>query len=130
MSDDTLEALYQAAKQLYEQQHYHEATALFGILSFFNAKQPIFWIGLGSCEYFCHHYEAALFAYGMAMHANPNDPAPHLYSCRCFEELKQIDNALNALNLALFLIKGDESKNELRKQIEEEKRDLQSHKKG
>ncbi len=33
VTDDTLETLYQAAKELYEQQHYGEAAAAFSVLS-------------------------------------------------------------------------------------------------
>jgi len=129
MRDATIEAIYQAARHLYENQQYEESSAIFGMLTFLNAKHFIFWIGLGNSEFFCRHYELALHAYAIAVHANPDDPSPHLYSSKCFEELHQIDNALNALDIALFVIRGEAAFADMQGQIEHEKERL-SHKRG
>lgn len=124
MSKATVEAFYQAAKYLYEQQHYQEASAAFQVLTFINAKEPLFWIALGNSEYFCHHYEPALIAYALAGHIDLFNPTCHLYSCKCYEELGQIDNAINALDLALIAIAGDATQSVLVQKIDEEKNRL------
>lgn len=130
MSRSTLDMLYLGAKDLYERQHYEEAANAFGILTFLNPRYMIFWLGLGNAEYFCHHYEGALTAYAFAVYVNPNDPSPHLYSAKCYEELQQMDYAINALDLALYVIQEDKTQDGLRREIEKEKRRLQQKKGG
>lgn len=130
MQDSTIEALYQAARLLYEREQYEEAAALFGILTFFNAKHFIFWIGLGNSEFFLQRFEAALKAYAIAVHANPDEATPHLYSAKCFEELQQLDNALNALNTALFVLRGRRGQEALMESVEQEKERLTMKKRG
>lgn len=106
MSNKVLEAFYQAAKHIYEHQHYDDAVDLFSVLTLFNPKEPVFWLGLGNSEYFCQNYEPALIAYSMAALANPTDPYSHVYSSRCYEAIKDIENAIGALELAILVI-GD-----------------------
>lgn len=131
MSKATIEAFYQAAKYLYEQQRYQDAASAFQVLTFIVEKEPLFWIALGNSEYFCRHYDAALIAYALAGYIDPFDPAPHLYSCKCYEDTNQLDNAINALDLALIAM-GDDSKDLALKQktIEEQNRLRQKNTKG
>lgn len=129
MSRSTIDALYFGAKDLYERQHYEEAANAFGILTFLNPRYMIFWLGLGNAEYFSQHYEGALTAYAFAVYVNPDDPSPHLYSAKCYEELKQMDYAINALDLALYVIQEDKKQDALRREIEKEKRRLEQKKK-
>ena len=125
MSDASLEALYKATKHLYEHQQYQEAADCFGVLTMLNPKHALFWIGFGNSEYFCNHFEAALIAYAMAVQADPDDVSPHLYSARCYEQLHQFDNAVNALDIALFVIQDDKEAHAMREQIKGEKVRLQ-----
>jgi len=125
MSDASLEALYKAAKYLYEHQQYQEAADCFGVLTMLHPKHALFWIGFGNSEYFCNHFEAALIAYAMAVQADPDEVSPHLYSARCYEQLHQYDNAVNALDIALFVIQDDKESHALKEQIKGEKVRLQ-----
>ena len=124
MSSETLEALYQSAKYLYEHQQYEEAADSFGLLTLLNAKHPIFWLGLGNSEFFCHRYEPALTAYAMAVYVNPFDPTPHLYSCKCYEEIHELDNAVNALDLALYVLEQNQDESGMKEQIQTERQRL------
>ncbi len=124
LSEATMEAFYQAAKYLYEQQHYEEASALFQLLIALSGKEPLFWLALGNSEYYCQRYESALIAYAIAGHIDPFDPACHLYSCKCYEELRQLDKARNALALALIAIDGSEGQALLVQKIGQEQQRL------
>ena len=124
VSEATMEAFYQAAKYLYEHKQYEEASAVFQLLTALNAKEPLFWLALGNSEYFCQRHESALIAYAIAGHIDPFDPTCHLYSCKCYEELQQIDKARNALDLALIAIDGIEGQALLVQKIVEEQQRL------
>ncbi len=104
LSDETMEKLYQGAKFLYEQQNYTEASAAFSVLSCISPTNHTFWMGFANSEYFCHNYESALVAYAMAGQANSHDPLCHFFSARCYEALKQKDQAINSIELALLVI--------------------------
>lgn len=124
MSWATIEALDLAAKRLYDEKRYADAADCFCILTILKPQEITFWLGFGNAEYFSQHYEAALMAYALAVHANPDDPAPHLYSSKCYEELKQIDNAINALDLALYVIRDEKNRDQLKTWIERETKRL------
>lgn len=126
LTDATIEALYQAAKYLYEQQDYQEASDAFGILIFLDSKSHLFWSGLGHSEFFCGRYQAALKAYSFAMRCDPFDPHCHIYSSKCYEALKYLPEAINALDLALIVIKDRKDLSQLRHQIGAEKVRLQN----
>jgi type III secretion system low calcium response chaperone LcrH/SycD len=106
LTQETMERLYQAAKFIYEQQHYQEAAATFAVLSVIDPTNYTFWVGFGNSEYFCHNYQSALVAYAMAAQANPLDPLCHFYSAHCYEALKHKEHAINSLDLAILSI-GD-----------------------
>lgn len=125
IEEATIDALYAATKYLYDRQNYQEAADAFGVLTLLNPNYPSFWIGFGNAEYFCNHFEAALLAYAMAVEADPEEVMPHLYSCRCYEQLHQLDNAINALDMALFVIQEKGGLTDLKQEIEREKNRLQ-----
>ena len=103
-SEKMSEALYQAAKLIYEKGLYPDASDAFFFLTLLNSKNSIFWLALGNCEYFCKRYEPALIAYAFASFMNPCDPFCHIYASKCYEEIQEVDNATNSLDLALFVI--------------------------
>jgi len=108
LTDETMEKLYQAAKFIYEQQHYQESAAAFSVLSVISPFNHTFWIGYGNSEYFCQNYQSALIAYAMACQANPQDPLCHFFSAHCYEALRQKDHAINSLELAILTIQDNQ----------------------
>lgn len=109
LTDETMEKLYQAAKFIYEQQHYQESAAAFSVLSVISPFNHTFWVGYGNSEYFCQNYQAALIAYAMAAQANPHDPMCHFFSAHCYEALRQKDHAINSLELAILTIQDNQA---------------------
>ena len=124
ISDATINVLYLAAKHLYDQQHYEEAACAFQVLTLINDKQPFFWLVLGNCEFFCHRYQPALVAYALAGYNDPFDPTSFLYSCKCYEELGETENAINSLDLALIAIGDDKTQASLKQKIQLERQRL------
>ncbi len=118
ISDTTMEKLYHAAKQLYEQQRFQEAADAFGFLTMLNGEKYAFWFSLGNSEYSLKNYQGALFAYAFACRTNPDDHLCHIFSCRCYEELNDLDNAKNALELALYVIGDNPDQQELKGELE------------
>lgn len=128
VSDETMQKLYLAAKQIYDQKHYKEAVNAFAFLTFLNPTCHTFWLGLGNAQYQSHQYENALFAFANACQEDPSDPFCHLMSCRCYEAIKEIDNAINALDLALYCISERKELGHLKPTIEKEKNRLSQKK--
>lgn len=125
ISDETIEAFYQAAKSLFEQQQYMDASDAFSFLITLNPKRYAFWLCLGHAEYFCAQYEAALMAYAFSVHINPLDPGPHLCASRCYEHLRQMPLAINSLDLALIVIKAVKEFHKMEKEVQNRKVQLQ-----
>lgn len=118
ISDDGLEMLYQTAKKLYEAKDFQQARDAFSFLCMLNSQKFAFWLGLGNSEFGLQNYDAALFAYAFVAEVNPEDYLCHLFSARCYEELQDKDNAINALELALFVIGADSEHHELQNTIQ------------
>lgn len=131
ISESSLNSLYQAAKHLYEDAMYEDAADAFCVLTFVNAKQSGFWMGLGHSEFFCNRYSPALLAYALACQTNTSDPYCHFFSCKCYIALNELENALNALDVALFIIGENKDYGQLKQQITHERqRVLQKMKKS
>lgn len=121
ISSDTMEKLYLAAKHLYDKKKYKESADAFGFLATLNADNYAFWLGLGNSEYLCQNYQNALYALAFAFQANPEDPNCHIISCRCYEELKEYENAVSALDMALYVIGNQENYEDWIPKVESEK---------
>jgi type III secretion system low calcium response chaperone LcrH/SycD len=124
LKDKTLQALYQAAKHLYEQKVYEKAANAFGVLTVLNPKYATFWLGLGHAETLCNRFEPALLAYAMASHLNPDDPTAYLHSAECYEILNDGMNAVNSLELAFEAIEDKKEYEPLKQQIIAERKRL------
>lgn len=113
-----IESLYLAAKYFYEHQLYEEAGISFTLLSLLQPMQPIFWMGLGNCEYFLGKFHQALMAYALASQGAPHDPQYHLFSARCHKMMGNKGGALSSLHLAELVVEDDKMRQELRIKIE------------
>ncbi len=124
VSDATLEKMYNAAKWIYEQNQFKEASDAFGFLTILNPTRHAFWYGLANSEFFNRNYEPALLAYAFCAEVNPSDPMCHLLSCRCYEAIQEVDNAINALDLALYVINDQQEYAGMKQEIMQEKQRL------
>ena len=124
VSHSTFEKMYQAAKALYTEKQFSEAADAFGFLTILDSQNYSCWLGLAHAEFFAHNWEQALFSYAFCCHLNPQDPTCHIYSSRCYEEVHELDNAINAIDLALFVVEQQPKHKELLPQLERERQRL------
>lgn len=124
LTDQTIKALYAAAKYLYDKKEYQKAADSFGVLTILNPCYQTFWLALGHSEYFLGHFEQALTAYAMASHLHPEDPHPYIFSAQCYEYLNDKMNAVNSLEVAFEAIEDKKEYENLKKQIIKERKRL------
>ena len=132
ISNASLEKMYKAAKYLFDQQRFEEAADAFGFLTMLNSQKFAFWLGLGNSEFQLKKYKAALWAYAFVCRVNPADYYSHIFSCRCYEALDELENAMNALELALYVLEDIPENKELKLTIELhlKRLELALHKRG
>lgn len=120
-----VKALYRSGAELYNNKSFKEASAAFTVVTLMDVPAHDAWIGLGNSEFYCQRYQSALIAYAMAAWSDPKNPMCHIYSSHCYEALKQYENAVNALDIALHVIKNNPSYAAWIKQTEELKKRLE-----
>ncbi len=118
IDDATMEQLYLAAKNLYDQKNFSEAEDAFGLLTILNAANSLFWLGLGNCEYEQQKYKDALHSYSLVSITNPENYFCHIFSCRCYEALEEYEHASNSIELALFILQDNAEETELKLMLE------------
>lgn len=121
ISNEALEEMYKAAKELYDQGNFLTSRAVFTFLTLLNSFRYAFWLGLANSEYHLQAFDSAVLAYAFAIEIKPSDPISYIYSSRCYEELQELDNAINALDLALLVIDQNNSYSKWKQIIQEEK---------
>jgi tetratricopeptide (TPR) repeat protein len=104
-SQKALLALYEQASQVYNEGRYKEAALLFLIITLLDPTLHDGWIALGNAEFFQERFQPALMAYAMAARVDPGNPTSHLLAAQAYEALKEFDQALHSLEIALFVIR-------------------------
>lgn len=107
ISSNAISAFDMVVSSLYEKQEFNRAIKIYSFLSFLEPYQAAYWIGYGNCEFFQKQYEKAVPAYEMAIQLNGLNPMPHFYLAHCYHELHQREEAIEAVDHALTLIKDN-----------------------
>lgn len=97
LNDETMEAIYALAYNLYNGGRYKESETLFQFLSFHDHLEPKYFMGLGAARQMNKKYESAVEAYGIAGFLNMEDPLPAFYAAECHLALGNLDLAESAL---------------------------------
>lgn len=121
VSNQTMDKLYQAARSLYQKAYYEDARDAFLFLTNITPQNHAFWLGLANCLYCLKRYEEALQAYACASSANPGDPASYFYTSRCYKELGEIDNAIEALDFAFEAVEANDEFTDWKPSLTQEK---------
>lgn len=106
IDDASLDALYEAAKHLYEAGRYEDAENAFQFLTCLNPKKYAFWLGLAGAQFYQNRFEEASKTYSDLVLKNPNDTTSHLLLIRCFEALGDFSKAVEAIEHALQVFEG------------------------
>ncbi|MCF0253491.1 MAG: SycD/LcrH family type III secretion system chaperone [Duodenibacillus sp.] len=111
ISDDTLEAVYALAHQLYTSRNYKDALKVFRLLCLYNSQEYKFWMGSGGCYQALGSYSEAVDAYQFAAIAcQMKNPEPILYACRCMVKLGRKEDALAGIEALLMMGSPDNPK--------------------
>lgn len=110
LSNETMAAFYKAAAEIYREKRYQDAAEALSVLVILDPDTYVFWFGLGNAEYFCHQYERALIAYGMAINLKPEEPLNYIFSTNCYEAIHDYNNAMHAIDDALQIMENDQVK--------------------
>lgn len=105
----TLEQCYQIGLDLFENENYKDASAVFSLLTLLNPYFHNFWLCLAMSEQAQHHWEPALQAYVVAQWVDEKDPISYIYAAECHLRLKDYSHAIDNFDKAIALAK--ESKN-------------------
>jgi len=109
---DHQEAIYAVAHQLYEQEKYQDAHALFSFLCLYNHLTEKFWYGLGACRHMMKNYKGAIDAYSMAAMLDMENPDYPLFAAECHLALGNLTEAENGAFAAALWAKerGDQTR--------------------
>lgn len=96
-SEEEIEAMYQVAYNLYQQQKHQDAKAVFHFLSMYEHTDARFWLGLGGCCQRLNEFEGAIAAYSCAALADATNPIYPFHACECYLAMKDWETAKKAI---------------------------------
>lgn len=117
LSKPATEELYRRGYAYYENANYKNARHLFTFLTTIEPFIRKHWLGFGATLQMLKDYSEALKAYGYAALLDESDPMPHVYAAECFYELKDLTQAVTALESAIALAKQENPHHPLIKQL-------------
>lgn len=97
-TDDEIEAAYNVAYNLYQQQKYKDAEKLFTFLMMHDHTDSRFSIGLGGCYQLTGDYEKAINMYSCAALIDATNPIPAFHACECYIALKDWEGAKKSID--------------------------------
>ncbi len=101
LDDERLISFDKAARSLFAERSYEEASDAYFFLSQLFPLEPAFWQGLGMSERKRGRYEKAAQALSMAAVMQPQEPQPPYLLALCLEELGEREEAIKALDCAI-----------------------------
>jgi len=101
LGDDTMEAIYGQAYNLYNQGRYKEASFIFRLLMLLDYLTPKYILGLAACLHRQKDYKNAANIYLMCGTLDTKNPLPHYHAADCYMQLNLPGMALFSLGLAI-----------------------------
>ncbi len=128
VSEESIEALYGLAYNLYAAQNFKDASVVFQALSLYKHNDYRFLMGLAACTQALHEYDKAVEFYTYAILTSQfSEPEPFYYSAYCFLKLEQKEAAVEALQfIADIGEEGNAAHTELKVKAEELLRQLKA----
>jgi len=101
LGDDTMEAIYGQAYNLYNQGRYKEASYIFRLLMLLDYMTPKYILGLAACLHRMKDYKNAANIYLLCGTIDTTNPLPHYHAADCYMQLDVPAMALFSLGLAI-----------------------------
>ena len=83
MNDDTMEAIYSVAFNLYQGGKFDEALKVFQFLCFYDHFNKKYYLGMGACQQMLKDYESAIEIFTYAAVLDGDDPRAMMYIGDC-----------------------------------------------
>jgi len=107
VTNDEMESAYSAAYTLFETGKYEDAERVFQFLALFDGSQPKYWLGLGGCREAQKNFVAAADAYLIPVVVNTPEPQAPFRAAVCCQQAGLIDQAKEALEIAILWADSD-----------------------
>lgn len=101
LTDDTMEAIYTQAYNLYNQGKFRDASYIFRLLMLLDFTTPKYVLGLAACAHRVKDYTNAANLYYLCAALDPSNPMPHFHAADCYMQLGAIGIASYSLGLAI-----------------------------
>lgn len=101
LSDDSMEAIYSTAFNLYQGGRYAEAKKIFQFLCFYDHYNTKYFLGLGACQMMEQDFESAIEILSFACVLDTDDPRGMLYIGDCHMALNRPGAAKVAYETAI-----------------------------
>lgn len=101
LGDDTMEAIYGQAYNLYNQGRYKEASYIFRLLMLLDYMTPKYTLGLAASFHRLKDFKNAANVYLLCGTIDPTNPLPHYHAADCYLQLKVPEMAIFSLGLAI-----------------------------
>lgn len=101
IGDDTMEAIYTQAYNLYNQGRYKESSYIFRLLMLLDYSTPKYTLGLAACLHRMKDYVNASNLYLLCAAFDPKNPMPHYHAADCYLQMNVTELAILSLNMAI-----------------------------
>ncbi|WDE09411.1 SycD/LcrH family type III secretion system chaperone [Thalassomonas haliotis] len=101
LDENTMEAIYYVAYNLYQNSKYEDALKVFKFLGLFDHLEKKYLMGIGSCQQMLQQYKDAINSYSMAALLDIKDPTPPLHAAECYLALGDFEKAASGFTAAL-----------------------------
>jgi type III secretion system low calcium response chaperone LcrH/SycD len=93
LTDETMEAIYSVAYNLYQNGKFEDALKIFQFLCFYDHYNKKYYMGLGACRQMLKQYAEAIDTFTYASILDSSDPTPPLYAADCHLALGNLEAA-------------------------------------
>ena len=101
LGDDTMEAIYGQAYNLYNLGRYKEASYIFRMLMLLDYMTSKYVLGLAACLHRMKDYKNAANVYLLCGTIDPTNPLPHYHAADCYIQLDVPEMATFSLGMAI-----------------------------
>ena len=101
IGDDTMEAIYTQAYNLYNQGRYKESSYIFRLLMLLDYTTPKYTLGVAACLHRMKDYVNASNLYLLCAAFDQKNPMPHYHAADCYLQMNLTEIAILSLKMAI-----------------------------
>jgi type III secretion system low calcium response chaperone LcrH/SycD len=101
IGDDSMEAVYAQAYNLYNQGKYKESSHIFRFLILLDMMEPRYSLGLAACMHRLKDFTNAANMYLLSAALDTTNPMPHYHAADCYLQMNAFQIAIISLEMAI-----------------------------